>query len=189
MKKLLPVILALFGLGIGLGAGLALRPHAAQGETQAGGIDGPAGTGNAETPDTSENEADVPDAHEKKHENASARTVANKDSAATTEFVKLNNQFVVPVVTHGRVSALVILALSVEVSAGDTEEIYAREPKLRDALLQVMFDHANAGGFDGVFTNESNLSDLRHALLEAAMKVMGDMVKDVLISDISRQDS
>lgn len=112
-----------------------------------------------------------------------------KKIPAVTEFVKLNNQFVIPVVEDGRVASLVIMSLSVEISVGNTEAIYAREPKLRDALLQVMFDHANAGGFKGVFTDGANLILLRKALLEVSKKVMGELVKDVLISDISRQDS
>jgi flagellar protein FliL len=105
------------------------------------------------------------------------------------DYVKLNNQFVVPVVEGGRVSALVILSLSLEVDPGASEQIYAREPKLRDAFLQVMFDHANAGGFRGTFTDGSNLVLLRSALREVAMKTMGTIISDVLIVDIVRQDN
>ncbi len=122
-------------------------------------------------------------------EHAERAQKPQEDAPATTEFVKLNNQFIVPVVEEGRVVSLVILSLSVEGALGSTEAIYAREPKLRDVLLQVMFDHANAGGFKGVFTDGANLIFLRQALLEAAQKTMGELVKDVLISDISRQDS
>lgn len=105
------------------------------------------------------------------------------------EFVKLNNQFIVPVIKEDRVSAMVILALNLEVRTGMTPEIYAREPKLRDGLLQVLFEHANAGGFDGSFTDGDNLVLLRRSLLESAQKTMGDGIIDVLISDIARQDS
>jgi len=84
---------------------------------------------------------------------------------------------------------MVIVSLSLEVKQGTTEQVYAREPKLRDALLQVMFDHANSGGFRGSFTDGSNLVLLRKALLEAAQKTLGDIVTDVLIVDIVRQDS
>jgi flagellar FliL protein len=108
---------------------------------------------------------------------------------SSTEFVKLNNQFVIPVVEKGRVAALVIMSLTLEISVGGTEAVYTREPKLRDAMLQVMFDHANTGGFKGVFTDAANLVLLRRALKEVAVKTMGDMIKDVLISDIARQDS
>jgi len=87
------------------------------------------------------------------------------------------------------VDALVVLSLSLEVEAGNTEAVYLREPKLRDAFLQVMFDHANVGGFSGSFTDGSNLIVLRTSLKEAAAMILGTMVHDVLITDIARQDS
>jgi hypothetical protein len=96
---------------------------------------------------------------------------------------------VVPVVEQGRVDAMVVLAISLEVEAGNTETVYQREPKLRDAFLQVMFDHANVGGFSGTFTDGSNLVVLRTNLKEAAAMILGTVVRDVLITDIARQDS
>jgi flagellar protein FliL len=116
------------------------------------------------------------------------RTVAPAEPVTPPEYVRLSNQFVVPVVEGGRVAAMVILSLSLEVLPGSTEGVFAREPKLRDAFLQVLFDHANAGGFRGSFTDGSNLVILRQALREAAARVLGDMVTDVLIADIVRQD-
>lgn len=121
------------------------------------------------------------------HADTEAAKVA--EVPALTEFMKLNNQFVVPVVERGRVTSLVIMSLSLEVTIGTTESTYAREPKLRDAMLQVMFDHANAGGFNGVFTDGANMVFLRKALLEVSQKTIGEEIKDVLISDIARQDS
>jgi flagellar protein FliL len=105
------------------------------------------------------------------------------------EYVKLSNQFVIPVVEDGQVAALVVVSLSLEVTTGSTETVFAREPKLRDVFLQVLFDHANAGGFRGSFTDGSNLVVLRQALKEVAMQVLGDIITDVLIVDIARQDS
>lgn len=105
------------------------------------------------------------------------------------EYVKLNNQFIVPVVKDQRVAAMVVLSLSLEMVKGKTQDVYAREPKMRDAFLQILFEHANAGGFDGSFTDADNLRLLRLSFLEAAKKVLGDDVTDVLINDIARQDS
>lgn len=105
------------------------------------------------------------------------------------EYVKLNNQFVIPVVEDGQVAALVVISLSLEVSPGSTETVFAREPKLRDVFLQVLFDHANAGGFRGSFTDGSNLVVLRQALKEVALPVLGGIVSDILIVDMARQDS
>jgi hypothetical protein len=105
------------------------------------------------------------------------------------EYVKLPSQFVIPLLEGGRVGALVVLSLSLEVPVGQTETIHSREPKLRDEFLRVMFEHANTGGFRGTFTDTANLVVLRRALLEAAQKAVGDSVTDVLITDIVRQDS
>jgi flagellar protein FliL len=115
--------------------------------------------------------------------------IAEAAPAEPPEYVKLSNQFVIPVVEDGQVAALVVVSLSLEVTTGSTETVFAREPKLRDVFLQVLFDHANAGGFRGSFTDGSNLVVLRQALKEVAMQVLGDIITDVLIVDIARQDS
>ncbi len=154
IRKLIPVILALLGLGAGLGAGLFLRPPPAE----------PAEAEKA-AEEAAEAEAPAPD------------------------YVKLNNQFVVPIVEGGQVASMVVLSLSLEVTAGNTETVYSREPKIRDVFLQVLFDHANTGGFRGSFTDGSNLVLLRRALKEKAVGVLGEIVTDVLITEIARQDS
>lgn len=179
IKKLFPVLIALAGLGGGIGTGLFLRPAAAP--------DGQAAAGDAA-------HAEKAPASDDGHGDAAAE--ASHDESGETdheqgaaEYVKMNNQFVVPVVEDGRVDALVVLSLSLEVVAGNTEAVYLREPKLRDTFLQVMFDHANVGGFSGSFTDGSNLIVLRTSLKEAAAMIMGTTVRDVLITDIARQDS
>ena len=80
------------------------------------------------------------------------------------------------------------MSLSIEVTLGQRETVYAREPKLRDALLQVMFDHANMGGFAGNFTDGNTLDVLRAALTDSARGILGNSVAGILIVDIARQD-
>jgi flagellar protein FliL len=168
MKKLvLPVLLALFGLGGGIGGGLALRKPAGNSEAMADPCGAPALQDGGQ---------------EAAHGEAAA------DGEPTHDYVKLNNQFVVPVLKGADVAALVLLSINLEVAVGGTERVYAQEPKLRDMFLQVLFDHANAGGFDGAFTASNTMDVLRHALLEAAQTVLGADVSDVLIIDIVRQD-
>ena len=159
IKKLLPIILLLIGSGAGVGAGVFLRPP---------------------PPEPTEEEVAI------KQEEAIA--AAEEARASQFEYFKMNNQFVVPIVQKEKVSALVVLSLSLEVPVGGKDVVYAREPKLRDAFLQVMFDHANLGGFEGEFTNANNLEVLRNALREVAQKYMEDDVTDVLILEIARQD-
>lgn len=104
------------------------------------------------------------------------------------EFARLNNQFVIPIVRENVVGALVVMSITLEVASGGTSEVFAKEPRLRDSFLRVLFDHANAGGFDGAFTQTGKMTILRQSLEEAAKKSLGDVVKDVLIIDIVRQE-
>lgn len=167
-KLILPILLGTVGLAGGGGAGYFLRPAASPADGAKVEVNpcGPSGEGEAAKTDAPEG-----------------------GDAPTKEYVKLNNQFIVPVVETGKVQALVILSVSLEVKFGSSQNVYAIEPKLRDAFLQVLFDHANSGGFDGAFTNSATMDDLRAALLEMARKSLGSEVTDVLITDIVRQDS
>ncbi|MFT5796711.1 MAG: flagellar FliL protein [Candidatus Azotimanducaceae bacterium] len=110
------------------------------------------------------------------------------DRAAIFEYVKMNNQFVVPIVKDRKVRSLVVVTLTIEVPVGQKDAVYAKEPKLRDSFLQVLFDHANMGGFEGEFTDSSNLDVLRNALREIGQRDMGEGITDVLIMEVARQD-
>ena len=176
MRLLLPLVLALIGAGAGVGAGLYLRPapevpaDTAAGDAAAGDT-GPdaAGAEDGDGADDAPPEPDYP-------------------GLGQTDFVRMSNQFVVPVLDQGAISALVVLSLSLETAPGMREMVFVREPKLRDAFLQVLFDHANAGAFDGNFTASARIETLRRRLREAARPILGRDVYDVLITDIARQD-
>ena len=111
------------------------------------------------------------------------------DTTAKKEFVKMTNQFVIPLVDDGDISGLVVMALSIEVKEGYREEVFEMEPRLRDSFLQVLLDHANIGGFSGAFASNENLAVLRGMLRRAATNDVGDAVTDVLILEIARQDT
>lgn len=169
LAKLLPILLAVTGLGAGVGAGMVLRPVPKQ---MAMSMEHPCGDGAMAEMDKKMSK-DMP---------------AEEDPTAF-DFVRLNNQFVVPVVSDSRVTSLVVLSLTIQAASGETENIFQMEPKLRDMLLQVMFDHANSGGFDGPFTEAARMRILRSALVEAAQRIAGDIVSDVLITNVVRQDA
>lgn len=165
MKKLiLPLILLIVGIGGGVGAGLFLTPEPEVAEDMAA---NPCGDGEA-----------APE----------AMATVQPVSLETREYARMNNQFVVPIVINERVSSLIVMSLSIEVETGGQEAVFSHEPRLRDAFLQVMFDHANMGGFNGAFTASANMRLLREALLEAADRVMRGHITDVLIVEIVRQD-
>jgi len=115
---------------------------------------------------------------------------AAPDQQETTEFeyLKLNNQFLVPLVRDNALTGMIALTMSLELTPGHMDVVYAQEPKIRDAFLQVLFDHANMGGFVGQFTKSSNLESLKRQLYDVGRKISGDSVQGVLITDIARQD-
>lgn len=167
MKKLLPIVFLLVGLGAGVGAGVMMGgklPEVPEG-------------------DQSHEDAKLDTAeHETKAE-------ASHEDVTENDYLRLTKQFVVPLVAQDRVEGLVTVSLSLEATPGNSDAFYAKEPKLRDAFLQVLFDHANMGGFNGAFTRPENLEVLRGALSEVAKREMGDEIHGVLISDIARQDT
>jgi flagellar FliL protein len=168
LRKILPILLALVGTAAGVGAGLFLMPAPE-----------PAHVSAADSHDDKDAEThDAADDHK-----------ADEPGGAENEYVKLSNQFVVPIMGSERVEALVVASISVEVASGTTQAVYQREPKLRDVFLQVLFDHANIGGFEGPFTTGERMDILRSALFDAARSVLGPDVKDILITEIARQDA
>lgn len=166
MKLLIPIVLLVLGTSAGVGAGVFLG-------------------GGEETADLAHH---CPEPAE-----APSLEVAlqepNPEDVIPAEYAKLENQFVVPIVTDADIASLVVLTLSVEVPTGGKDIVLLAEPKLRDSFLQVLFEHANLGGFSGNFTSSSNMQILRSELLAAAQRVVGGNARNILVLDIVRQDS
>jgi flagellar FliL protein len=162
MKKLIiPVALALVGLGGGVTAGILLKPTPEPAEPC--------------DPETAECDPPPEDA-------------AIHDLMIDFEYVRLDGQFIVPIMEGDRVRAMVVLSLTIEAEAGLESDITAIQPKIRDAFLQVLFNHAQSGGFSGPFTTGQPMRDLRGALRARAQELLGPKAKGVLVTDIVRQD-
>ncbi|MCW1930829.1 flagellar basal body-associated FliL family protein [Pararhodobacter zhoushanensis] len=176
IRKLLPVLLLLVGLGAGVGAGIFLKPAAED---------------HGEMADAGHGAEAVPGAEAGHGEDTGHGDTPSHyaPSSGPTETVRLPNQFVVPVIADGQVHAMVVIGLALELSVGNTFSLADNEPRLRAVLLQLLFDHANIGGFDGIFTSGEALLALRRTLREAARAELGDAVQDVLITDLLRQES
>ena len=173
MKKLMPLLIALLGLGAGVGAGIMLKPAPEALASEA----------TCETPD--EHGACPPE-----DPLAPAPHGETKTPAADLAYVPIEKSFVVPVFAGEKVKAMVVVSLSVETETEAAPAVQALVPRLRDTFLKVMFRHANSGGFDGSFTGGRKMDDLKSALLQAAREVMGEMpVEEVLITEIARQDT
>ena len=184
MRLLLPLVIALVGLGGGIGAAMFLRPGP-DADMQEDAALGPCGdVGMAEMAGTEHEEGLDGDSQAGDAAAVPVRDIQTDPSA----YVELGDQFVVPVVEDGNVAALVVLTLSVEIAPGFDAEINAHQPKLRDLFLRELLDHANLGGFRGSFTSNGTLDRLRRALRETGQQAMGSDLRDVLILDINRQE-
>lgn len=182
IAKLLPLVFALVGSGAGVGAGLFLRSPPAAVEHAAEEGHGEKGDSHATKDAFADGHDETGDDHEGKDDGYGAESDG-------PDYVEMSNQFVIPVVSDRDLASLMILSISLEVAAGQQEKVFAHEPKLRDSFMQVMFDHANMGGFSGAFTDATTLGSLRTALREVAQRDVGvDNVLDVLILEIARQD-
>ena len=163
IKILMPIVFLSVGLWAGIGVGIYMAP--------------------SEAPALEEAETKPEMAKDKSQKSGKA----GKSDAF--DYLKLTKQFVVPIVEDDKIAAMVTMSLSLEANPAITDTFYAIEPKLRDRFLQVLFDHANTGGFDGLFTQSDNLGALRKALLEVARKDLGNDVSQVLIMSVNRQDT
>lgn len=172
IRFVIPALIALLGLGGGVGAAIYLRDRPV-----------PVGEIEEHRPpcgDIEGNTGQVDPAH---HGDA-----AGGEGMSDSEYTEMGEQFVVPVVQEGRVKALVVLSLSVETAPGFGIEIQAHAPKLRDVFLRELLNHSNQGGFEGTFTSNGTMDRLNTALREAGRNTMGDQLRDVLILDINRQE-
>jgi flagellar FliL protein len=104
------------------------------------------------------------------------------------EYVKFNSQFVVPLQSEGRVTALLVANLLLEVPEGGTEAAILREPRIRDEFLKILFNMAAEGAFTEDLFAPQIQTELRGRLLTAARGILGDQVNAVLISDFLKQD-
>ncbi len=105
-----------------------------------------------------------------------------------TDYAKLNKQFIVPVIEDSDVIALVVVTMAIEVKKGGRDLVFEHEPKLRAEFLNVFFNHAQSGGFSGVFIESQLMEDLRSSLNAAAWNVLGKTAHQVLVTSLIRQD-
>lgn len=163
IKKLLPLLSLIVGLGGGGAAAIVLAPA-------------------AEKPDEPSTNA---------VEDSQAKQIPDDHDAqpGDTEIVKLPNQFVIPVILNNRVRAMVILTVALEVQTGAADEVRTLEPKLRDMFLSELFSLAALDGFRDEIISRQTLDLVKRALTERSKEILGKQVVTVLITDMARQDA
>lgn len=163
MKLLTPLVMVLAGLSAGAGAGWYMRPPPPD----------------EASPETAAQASTAP----------LAVRPEDDRQGGNGETLRLTNQFMVPLVREDRVHAVVVIGLALELSQGHDISLVRQEARLRAAFLQALFDHANMGGFEGVFTSGEVLLGLRGQLRAIAREQLGESLRDVLITDLIRQEA
>ncbi|MEM1386036.1 MAG: flagellar basal body-associated protein FliL [Pseudomonadota bacterium] len=113
-----------------------------------------------------------------------------EDDASQDDFAYLpmNNQFIIPVIEDESIESLVVLTITLETFADQTETVYERQPKIRATILRTLLTYSNIGGFSGNFTSDMRMDRLNTLLRDSVALEAGTLVNDVLIQDIARQD-
>ncbi|MGD1868928.1 MAG: hypothetical protein ACFB0F_05325 [Neomegalonema sp.] len=125
----------------------------------------------------------------KAQEEAKKKAKAEKMAKKATEYdyLRLDRQFVVPIIEDGSVRSLVVLELNLEIEPGASERIYSIEPRVRDALLAQLHRTAQEGGFVDRLGTSSFLNELREDLRLALKPILGDDLHSDLIGNNVRR--
>jgi hypothetical protein len=122
------------------------------------------------------------------------RPAAPPDAAETPpppdsepQAAELRDPFVVPILRDGRIWSHVVLTLGIESRVMTADEIFAREPRLRDGLNRTLWTHGSLGGFDGDFTAADAMLRLRERLDAVAVQLLEDETARVLLIGVTRQ--
>ena len=103
-------------------------------------------------------------------------------------FYVFPEKFFIPLIEKSKLSSMVILSLGLEIEEDALEKIEKISPKLRDILLQALFDQATIGNFDGSFIDTDRQIKLRNYLSSTLNSQVGPEIRGVMITDMIRQD-
>lgn len=103
-------------------------------------------------------------------------------------YLKFKRQFVVPVMSNGKIDALVIMNLNLELDSNAPDNTYLLEPKLRDAIMRELLALSNDGVFGKDLTSVETYENIRRTLLSASKGIIPDGIRDILILDMARQE-
>lgn len=174
MRKLIPIILALVGVGAGGAVGFVLKPQPEAHEAA-----------DAEHAEAGPGE----DAHGAAGYGGERAAIGAPGKATDSEYMPLSRKLIVPFRRQSGRKAFLALDVSLEVAPGEINHVEAHEPKLVDAFLRTLIAFAATGAFDDDSHAPHTLNELNHELKLAAQAVLGESVREVLIANMLTQDA
>jgi len=165
MKAVLMLLLVVIGIAGGGALGVALRPAPLpMPEHEAGAAAAPSGA------------------------EAAAAEAAQAEPDGAPNYITFSRKFVVPVVEGSRTRALLILDLAIDAPGAAGARLQGMRPRLRDALLRVLFEFAATGAFSETYIEAPIMEELRQKLAAAVRKHSGAGLREVLILDLVRKE-
>lgn len=190
MKSFVPAFIAVFCIVIGGLAGSLLR-SAGQADA-ATAIASAEAAPSGEAADGSHGSADETETASTGHggkEKAGHDDHGSGKSKGNLAYFKFTREFVVPLISNERVSSLVILNLSLETDTTKADNLYLKEPLLRDSIMTTLIEIAGDGRTFQRMTSIENYETIRSMVLVDLQKRLPDQgIRNVLIMDIARQD-
>lgn len=185
MKMLLPILLAVVGIGVGGAVGYVMKPHPEPTEEH-----GDAGAEHAEEGHDGEKAGGHGggDAHALDGRGGGALGEALSE-ATDSVYVALSRKLIVPFTRENGKKAFVAIDITLEMSPEDGHRATDHEPKILDAFLRTLVSFAATGAFDDHAAASHTLRELNGELLKAARAVLGPSVREVLISNLLTQDA
>lgn len=138
--------------------------------------------------------ADTDDGHgakaKKEKDSHGAKKGGHGDSGSGDEpsYYRFSREFVVPIIDDDRVRSLVILNLNLQVSASASQNLFSKEPALRDNIMTTLIA---LSGDDTVFNSLNNIDHyetIRSMILANLQDSFSNDIENVLILDMARQD-
>ncbi|MEH6742007.1 flagellar basal body-associated FliL family protein [Hyphomonas sp.] len=180
MKQIVPSIVALLAISAGGGTAYFLKlsgsssPKPASAAHDAGGDEGE-GHANPKT--------------EKKEKKGHGSSDKHGDAdAVDVTYYKFSREFVVPMIEDDRVQSLVILNLNLEVDTAISQELFSKEPVLRDNIMTTLVKLSSGGRTLNSITDVDNYETLRAMILTNLQNEIPEGIRNVLILDMARQD-
>ena len=190
MAKILPMILQIVAVIGGVFGGLMLKPQPKASPADAHAEEADGDHAKKDKGDKKKAKKDKGHGDKKKkdkHGKEKSKGGHGEKDGSSTGYIKFSRPFIVPVLNSSGRNFVIMMDINIEAPSSATQSAYEKEPKLRDVMLQTLFNLSNEGTFGENLLVENNMDDLREKLLEAAQSVIGEDAQNILILNISKQ--
>lgn len=183
MKQTVPSIVALLAISAGGGTAYFLKSSGSSSPK-------PASAAHDTGGDEGESHAKPKkEKKEKKEKKGHGSSDKNSDAdAVDVTYYKFSREFVVPMIEDDRVQSLVILNLNLEVDTAISQELFSKEPVLRDNIMTTLVKLSSGGRTLNSITDVDNYETLRAMILTNLQNEIPEGIRNVLILDMARQD-